>query len=83
MREKRKPGKLGLWPNLSLLSLGTRSEKNYGIIWEFLGGGLPNSQNFCKFTKSFLVCQIHFEVLKNVYIQGEVISDQFYHLKFI
>ena len=44
---------------------------------------LPNSQNVCKFTKSFLVCQIHFEVLKNVYIQGEVISDQFYHLKFI
>ena len=42
--------------------------KNYVIIWEFFpnrGGGLLNSQNFCKLTKCFL-CQIHSEVLKHV-----------------
>ena len=34
------------------------------------GGGLPNSQNFCKFTKYFFVCQIHSEVLKHVLQMG-------------
>ena len=34
------------------------------------GGGLPKSQNFCKFTKYFFVCQIHFEVLKHVLQMG-------------
>ena len=29
------------------------------------GGGLPNSQNFCKLTKYFFVCKIHSEVLKH------------------
>ena len=41
------------------------------IIWGFFptwGGG--SSQNFCKFTKSFLVCQIYFEVLKHVLHAG-------------
>ena len=41
-----------------------------GIFPNMGGGGLPNSQNFCKFTKSFLVCQIHFEVLKHVLHTG-------------
>ena len=44
-------------------------KKKNGIIWEFFptwGGGLPKSQNFCKFTKYFFVCQIHSEVLKHV-----------------
>ena len=34
-----------------------RSQKKNDIIWEFFptwGGGLPKSQNFCKFTKYFL-----------------------------
>ena len=53
-----------------------RHKKNYGIIWEYMGG-LLNSQNFCKLTKYFFVFQIHSEVLKHV------ISDKFYHLKFI
>ena len=34
------------------------------------GGGLPKSQNFCKFTKYFFVCQIHSEVLKHVLQMG-------------
>ena len=45
----------------------------YNIIWEFFttwGGGLPKSQNFCKFTKYFFVCQIHSEVLKHVLQMG-------------
>ena len=37
-----------------------------GIFPNIGGGGLLNSQNFCKFTKSFLVCQNHSEVLKHV-----------------
>ena len=53
-----------------------------GIFPNMGGRGLPKSQNFCKFTKYFFVCQIHSEVLKHV-LQRGVISDQFYHLKFI
>ena len=34
------------------------------------GGGLPNSQNFCKLTKCFFACQIHSEVLKHVLQRG-------------
>ena len=44
-------------------------KKKNDIIWEFFptgGGGLPKSKNFCKFTKYFFVCQIHYEVLKYV-----------------
>ena len=47
--------------------------KKNDIIWEFFptwGGGLPKSQNFCKFTKYFFVCQIHSEVLKHVLQMG-------------
>ena len=54
-------------------SLRYALKKNYGIIWEFFpyrGGGLPNSQNFCKLTKYFFVCQIHSEVLKHVLQRG-------------
>ena len=50
-----------------------RSQKKNDIIWEFFptwGGGLPKSQNFCKFTKYFFVCQIHSEVLKHVLQMG-------------
>ena len=53
--------------------LGTLSKKKNEIIWEFFptwGGGLPKSQNFCKFTKYFFVCQIHSEVLKHVLQMG-------------
>ena len=46
------------------------SAEKYGIFWEFFpkwgGGGHPNSQNFCKITKSFLACQIHPKMLKHV-----------------
>ena len=45
----------------TLITLGTLSNKKNDIIWEFFptwGGGLPKSQNFCKFTKYFFVCQI-------------------------
>ena len=38
----------------------------FGNFSQHGGGGLLNSQNFCKFTKSFLVCQNHSEVLKHV-----------------
>ena len=49
--------------------------RSHGIIWEFfsnMGGwwGLPNSQNFCKFTKYSFLCQIHYEVLKHVLQRG-------------
>ena len=37
-----------------------------GIFPNMGGEGLLNSQNFCKFTKYFFVCQIHSEVLKHV-----------------
>ena len=35
-------------------------KKKNDIIWEFFPtrGGGPKSQNFCKFTKYFFVCQI-------------------------
>ena len=62
---------------------------NYVIILEFFpncGGGLLNSQNFCKLTKCFFVCQMHSEVLKHVLqrvVVVVVISDKFDHLKFI
>ena len=41
--------------------LGTLSEKKtilFGNFSQHGGGGLPKSQNFCKFTKYFFVCQI-------------------------
>ena len=41
-----------------------------GIFPNMGGGGLPKSQNFCKFTKYFFVCQIHSEVLKHVLQMG-------------
>ena len=34
------------------------------------GGGLPDSQNFCKYTKSFLVYHIHSEALKHAFHTG-------------
>ena len=44
-------------------ALGTLPKKINGIFWEFFpkggGGGLFKSQNFCKFTKCFFVCQNH------------------------
>ena len=46
-------------------------QKKNGIFWEFFPkGGEPNSQNFCKITKSFLACQIHPKVLKHVFHTG-------------
>ena len=44
----------------------TKLRDYLGIFPNMRGGGLLNSQNFCKFTKSFLVCQNHSEVLKHV-----------------
>ena len=58
---------------LDLLKLGTLSKKKryyLGIFPNMGGGGLPKSQNFCKFTKYFFVCQIHSEVLKHVLQRG-------------
>ena len=53
--------------------LGTLSKKKTTLFGKFSqhgGGGLPKSQNFCKFTKYFFVCQIHSEVLKHVLQMG-------------
>ena len=48
-----------------------KKERYYlGIFPTMGGGGLPKSQNFCKFTKYFFVCQIHSEVLKHVLQMG-------------
>ena len=50
-----------------------RSKKKtilFGNFSQHGGGGLPKSQNFCKFTKYFFVCQIHSEVLKHVLQMG-------------
>ena len=44
--------------------------RHYLGIFPNMGGGLPKSQNFCKFTKYFFVCQIHSEVLKHVLQRG-------------
>ena len=43
---------------------------SFGNFSQHGGGGLPKSQNFCKFTKYFFVCQIHSEVLKHVLQMG-------------
>ena len=43
-----------------------KKKRHYLGIFPNMGGGLPKSQNFCKFTKYFFVCQIHSEVLKHV-----------------
>ena len=37
------------------------------------GGCLPNSQNFCKFSKSFLVCQIHSEAIDYIGENGKML----------
>ena len=42
----------------------------FGNFSHIGGEGLPNSQNFCKLTKYFFVCQIHSEVLKHVLQRG-------------
>ena len=49
-----------------------KKKKRYhlGIFPNMGGGGLPKSQNFCKLTKYFFVCQIHSEVLKHVLQRG-------------
>ena len=44
--------------------------RDYLGVFPNMGGGLPNSQNFCKLTKYFFVCQIHSEVLKHVLQMG-------------
>ena len=43
---------------------------SFGNFSQHGGGGFPKSQNFCKFTKYFFVCQIHSEVLKHVLQRG-------------
>ena len=54
-----------------LLRYVLREKKRYYLgIFPNMGGGLPKSQNFCKFTKYFFVCQIHSEVLKHVLQMG-------------
>ena len=48
-----------------------QKKKRYFLgIFPKRGGGHPNSQNFCKITKSFLACQIHPKVLKHVFHTG-------------
>ena len=58
---------------LSVLTM-VRSQRKKTILFgnfsQHGGGGLPKSQNFCKFTKYFFVCQIHSEVLKHVLQRG-------------
>ena len=52
---------------------GPTQKKITGLFGNFSqhgGGGLLNSQNFCKLTKCFFVCQIHSEVLKHVLQRG-------------
>ena len=45
--------------------------RDYLGIFPNIGGvGLLNSQNFCKLTKCFFVCQIHSEVPKHVLQRG-------------
>ena len=44
--------------------------RHYLGIFPNMGGGLPNSQNFCILTKYFFECQIHSEVLKHVLRRG-------------
>ena len=55
-----------------LLRYVAKQKKRYylGIFPNMGGGDLPKSQNFCKFTKYFFVCQIHSEVLKHVLQMG-------------
>ena len=53
-----------LCPPIPDIYVGIRDaiQKKYEIFWEFFpkgGGGPLNSQNFCKLTKLFLVCQNH------------------------
>ena len=63
-----------------MLKLRSRDTPSAEKIRDFLGifpkggGGLLNSQNFCKLTKIILMCQ------KMFYNSGEVISDQFNHI---
>ena len=47
-----------------------KKKRHYLGNFPNMGGGLPKSQNFCKFTKYFFVCQIHSEVLKHVLQMG-------------
>ena len=54
------------WKSICVANLisnkGRCQKKKNGIFWEFVpkgGGGLLKSQNFCKFTKCFFVCQNH------------------------
>ena len=61
----------------NLINLGTPQKKKRHYLGNFPnmgGGGLPKSQNFCKFTKYFFVCQIqiHSEVLKHVLQMGGI-----------
>ena len=43
----------------SYLRYAVKQKKRYYLeIFPNMGGGLPKSQNFCKFTKYFFVCQI-------------------------
>ena len=53
---------------INLIEVGTQKKiRDYlGTFPNMGGGGLPHSQNFCKLTKYFFVCQIHSEVLKHV-----------------
>ena len=50
----------------------SQKKKRYylGIFPNMGVGDLPKSQNFCKFTMYFFVCQIHSEVLKHVLQMG-------------
>ena len=54
------------WNNSIRYAVKRKKRYYLGIFPNMGGGGLPKSQNFCKFTKYFFVCQIHSEVLKHV-----------------
>ena len=51
--------------------LGVKHIKTFkGRSQKKITGLFGNSQNFCKLTKYFFVCQIHSEVLKHVLQRG-------------
>ena len=58
------------WHTPGLRGVFQKKKRYFLGIFPKRGGGHPNSQNFCKITKSFLACQIHPKVLKHVFHTG-------------
>ena len=60
---------LGARYSFNVMKMGgsKKNLRDYLGICPKMGGGHPNSQNFCKITKLFLACYIHSEVLKQAF----------------